>query len=397
MRSLLLCGVLSTVVGHLPSQATGRTMQVLAPAVMGQTARFGMNYPPSAVGNPYTVLWSMPPFAGTVPLTLPGFTVQGLLRVAPASFLSSYAGVLPSVPVSHSLAIPDHPSFVGMAWDLQSVDLSVGSATVWLADNDLSLVVADAPPPHLDMVWIPAGTFSMGSSVLVVGMPPYYHAWNEQPLHQVTLRWPFWIGRCEVTQAQYLAVMGTNPSLFQGPLYPNSARQPVEMVSWNDAVAYCAALTASERAAGRVPAGYEYRLPTEAEWEYCCRAGTTTEFHHGAALLCGQANVLRSHTGTYCFIDQTAPVGGYAANAWGLHDMHGNVAEWCLDAWDHSVNYSYWPVVDPFVQVGAVRIVRGGDYHSAAAFCRSASRAGSIPTSVYRVIGFRVVCAPLRP
>jgi formylglycine-generating enzyme required for sulfatase activity len=240
-----------------------------------------------------------------------------------------------------------------------------------------------------DLVPIEPGMFLMGSPATPLDVAPYFNQADAQPVHPVTISQPFWIGRHEVTQAEYQALMGANPSAFSGP------SRPVERVSWHEAVAYCAALTASEQAAGRVPPGYAYRLPTEAEWEYCCRAGTTTEFHHGAALLCGQANVLRSHTGTYCFIDQTAPVGGYAANAWGLHDMHGNVAEWCLDAWDHSVNYSYWPVVDPFVQVGAVRIVR--DYHSAAAFCRSASRAGSIPTSVYRVIGFRVVCAPLRP
>jgi formylglycine-generating enzyme required for sulfatase activity len=110
------------------------------------------------------------------------------------------------------------------------------------------------------------------------------------------------------------------------PIPPNAPQLPVERVSWQDAMAYCAALTATEAAAGRVPAGYQYRLPTEAEWEYLCRAGTTTEWNTGTSLACGQANF------NVCGPVQTTVGGTYASNPWGLFDTHGNVWEMCLDA-----------------------------------------------------------------
>jgi formylglycine-generating enzyme required for sulfatase activity len=131
-----------------------------------------------------------------------------------------------------------------------------------------------------NMVWIAPGTFVMGS-------PPDEPARSsdEGPQTTVTLSQGFCMGKYEVTQGEYLAVMGSNPSYFTGDL-----SQPVEHVSWNDAVAYCAALTAQEQAAGRLPAGYVYRLPTEAEWEYGCRSGITTPFHYGDELRSGMAN-----------------------------------------------------------------------------------------------------------
>jgi len=179
-----------------------------------------------------------------------------------------------------------------------------------------------------------------------------------------------------VTQAEYQALTGTNRSNLQGASLPNSGSRPVERVSWNDAVAHCAALTAQQAALGRVPSGYQFRLPTEAEWEYCCRAGTTTEFHCGPTLVCGQANFYYSyHTSSYCAASgngQTLPVGGNAANAWGLFDKHGNVWEWCLDGWDGAANYPSSPVVDPYVLSGPDRVVRGGGWSSYSYHCRSA-------------------------
>jgi formylglycine-generating enzyme required for sulfatase activity len=258
------------------------------------------------------------------------------------------------------------------------------------------------PNPALNMVAIAPGTFQMGSPLTPLSVAPFFNQPQSQPVHAVTITQPFWMGRHEVTQAQYQAVMGSNPSFFQGASWPNAANRPVERVSWFNAVAYCDALTVQEAAAGRLPAGYEYRLPTEAEWEYCCRAGTTTEFHYGGTLVCGQANFAYSyHTASSCSTPggvSTAVVGSYAANAWGLHDMHGNVFEWCLDSWDGSANYPAGPVSDPYVTNGPVRVERGGSWSNDSYICRSAIRNGLNPSNANNsVVGFRVVCAPVLP
>ncbi len=391
MRKQILTFALAALAAPVVAQATERTMQLLAPAVLGQTASFGVSYPASAAGNLYTVLWCMPPFAGTMPLTVPGFTVQGALRVDPTTSVGAFTGVFgPSGSAAHALAIPNQPAFVGLSWDMQSIDLAVVGGVLSLADNDLSVVLADGPLASLNMVLIVPGTFQMGSPE-PLGIAPYYNNVDSQPVHAVTITRPFWMGKYEVTQSEYQAVMGSNPSQVQG------ANLPVETVTWTRAVAYCDALTARELAAGRLPSGYEYRLPTEAEWEYCCRAGTTTEFHYGPTLVCGQANFDYSHhTNSGCSSSGIAPVGSYGPNAWGLHDMHGNVWEWCLDAWDASANYPGGAVSDPYVASGPYRVLRGGGWNSDSFFCRSAFRTWRIPgvTSINR--GFRVVCAPVR-
>lgn len=254
--------------------------------------------------------------------------------------------------------------------------------------------------PALNMVPIQPGTFQMGSNATTSW--PYFSTSVERPVHTVTITRPFWMGRHEVTQAQYQAVMGSNPSYFQGASWPNAVDRPVDSVTWFGAVAYCDALTAQEAAAGRLPEGYEYRLPTEAEWEYCCRAGTTTEYHYGASLACVQANFTYSYfSGGFCPTTvggETAVVGSYAPNAWGLHDMHGNVWEWCLDRWYGIANYPVGPISDPYVVGGNYRIIRGAGNESNSGQCRSASRSGDGPTSfTYGRYGFRVVCAPVLP
>jgi formylglycine-generating enzyme required for sulfatase activity len=230
------------------------------------------------------------------------------------------------------------------------------------------------------MVPIAPGTFTMGSTA---------GSSNEQPVRQVTLTRPFWMGQYEVTQAEYASVVGSNPSFFQGASHPNAAQRPVEQVSWISAVAYCQSLTAIEQAAGRVPQGYQYRLPTEAEWEYCCRAGTTTEWHTGTSLSTSQA----SFQGVP---DQTTVVGSYAPNAFGLHDMHGNVAEWCLDSWQQ---YAPGPVTDPFVTGTFGRNYRGGSWalNDTAASCMSAARNSlAFEFLSSNTLGFRIVLAPIR-
>ena len=224
------------------------------------------------------------------------------------------------------------------------------------------------------MVYIPAGSFMMGSTDDEYGWAQY-----TTPVHQVTLQ-AFGIGAYEVTQAQYEAIMGTNPSHFQGTGKENN---PVEMVTWYDARAFCTALSAQT--------GRTFTLPSEAQWEYACRAGTTTLYSFGDsdALL-----------GNYAWWDgnangRTHPVGKKLPNAWGIYDMLGNVWEWCLDS-KHD-NYTGAPndgsAWEP--DTGSDRIFRGGGwFYYNPWYFRSADRNGDYPGYGYSGIGFRVVAIP---
>jgi len=238
---------------------------------------------------------------------------------------------------------------------------------------------------------IPAGAFWMG--------PPNDgdEASPRMPRHRVCISRPFYIGVHEVTQGQYERVMGKNPSWFskgtggrERVKGVDASRLPVESVSWHDAMEFCARLSArpADRNAGRV-----YRLPTEAEWEYACRAGEKEyrrySFGHS---LTGKAN----HSCDGASLSRSAVVGSYAANAWGLHDMHGNVAEWCLD-WHGETYYKDSPPADPRGPAeGEWRVVRGGDYGTYAWGCRSANRSAQPPECKTQGLGFRVVMVPGR-
>ncbi|MCU0863720.1 MAG: formylglycine-generating enzyme family protein [Planctomycetes bacterium] len=375
---------------------SGRTTLPLAPVVLGQTAGFALGHPPSIAGNVYALLLSAPSWPQAVPVTLPGVVVNGLLRLDVNGLLVGAAGVLDASGRSAivPMPVPNNPLLVGFSFDVQGVDIDAAGVFT-LADNDIEIVVAAPPLASANMVTIAAGTFLMGSTVTPLNVDPYYNQPNAQPVHPVTITRDFWMGAFEVTQAEYQAVMGSNPSLYVG------ANLPVEQVSWNDAVAYCSGLTALEAAAGRLPSGYVYRLPTEAEWEYCCRAGTTAEYHYGSTLVCGQANFAYSiHSGVFCSSPggvQPAVVGSYAANPWGLYDMHGNVWEWCLDASDASTNYPAVPVFDPYVSSGPYGVFRGGSWLSTSDFCRSAFRGVGNFRGLSSTRGFRVVCAPILP
>ena len=216
--------------------------------------------------------------------------------------------------------------------------------------------------------WCPPGTFMMGSPESEQGRQP-----NERQ-HQVTLTQGFWMLETEVTQAMWVSIMGNNPSEDT-----KVNRRPVETVSWNDCQEYIQKLNDL----GVAPAGFKFSLPTEAQWEYACRAGTTTAFHFGNTLSREQAN-FNHHIG------RTTEVGSYPANAWGLYDMHGNVMEWCLD-W--LGEYPRGAVTDPMGSPqNTVRGQRGGHWHEwggTAANCRSAHRGSFAPTGAIHFVGFR--------
>jgi formylglycine-generating enzyme required for sulfatase activity len=223
---------------------------------------------------------------------------------------------------------------------------------------------------------------------------------DEGPAHDVTLTRPFYLGVYPVTQEQYQRLMGTNPSHFcRGGRGKGQVKEedchlfPAEKVTWGNAVAFCRKLSEQpdERTHNRL-----YRLPTEAEWEYACRAGKTGEpFHFGATLNATQANFDgtqpygRAAVGPY--LKRPTAVGGYPPNDFGLFDVHGNVWEWCQD-WYGEDYYAHSPPQDPLgPEEGEQRVLRGGDWGSSATNCRSAYRGRGEPGAhVYRY-GFRVL------
>jgi formylglycine-generating enzyme required for sulfatase activity len=233
-----------------------------------------------------------------------------------------------------------------------------------------------------NLVFIPPNTFTMGSPTNELD-----RATDEGPQTTVTLTRGFWIGKYEVTQAEYVAVMSNNPSVFPGDL-----SRPVSSVRWLDATNYCAKLTQLELAAGRIPPGCYYRLPTEAEWECAARAGTTTRFSYGDDPQYAQAT-------NYMWEAFTAgltvhPVGQKLPNPWGLYDMSGNVWEWCQDWYD---TLPGGVQVDPTGPPGPVlfdsKVMRGGAYDYPNSSCRSASRLffPATPFHTDTDLGFRVV------
>jgi uncharacterized protein (TIGR02996 family) len=238
----------------------------------------------------------------------------------------------------------------------------------------------------MELALIPAGLFKMGSPSTEVGRFE-----DEGPHHLVRINRPYYLGIYPVTQAQYEAITSDNPSQFHagnkgGPLHP------VEQVSWDDAIHFCKLLSQleEEKAAGRV-----YRLPTEAEWEYACRAGTTSPFSFGASASSTNANFDGNHPyggaikGQY--LQRSTPVGLYTPNAWGLYDMHGNVREWCAD-WYGPTYYHDSPKDDPTgPPTGEGRVQRGGSWGSFSWGCRSAFRLSIEPDRGASVGGFRVL------
>jgi formylglycine-generating enzyme required for sulfatase activity len=230
----------------------------------------------------------------------------------------------------------------------------------------------------MEFVLCPAGTFLMGSPLEEVGRTEF-----ETP-HEVTLTQPFYMGLTEVMQGHYELVTGSNPSKFPG------SKTPVQNVSWADAVAFCEKL--SERD------GRTYRLPTEAEWEYACRAGTTTPFSFGETISADQVNfnakVVYGEGERGIYRARPVAADGMQPNAWGIIGMHGNVQEWVADWYDQRY-YAKSPTVDPTgPATGRMRAMRGGNYVAHPQYCRSAHRFGASPGHKFMSMGFRVVLEP---
>jgi formylglycine-generating enzyme required for sulfatase activity len=263
-------------------------------------------------------------------------------------------------------ALTTYPfEIVGVDGDGEIIDRHSGCAT-YLTEN-LGAEVS------LDMVSIPGGTFMMGDT---------RHHQDEQPLHPVTIS-PFYMGKYPITQAQYRSIMGDNAGFGVGADYP------IENISWHDAIEFCTKLSQLT--------GKTYTLPTEAQWEYACRAGTNTAFHFGDTITPDLAN----YNGDFPYggaprgenRERATPVGMFPANAFGLYDMHGNVWEWCLDVYQPS--YQGAPTDGSAIETSLAddpkRVMRGGAWDYVAKGCRSSVR-GSLGTGIRMAgCGLRVV------
>ncbi len=253
---------------------------------------------------------------------------------------------------------------------ISAVLLLLGCVLAGASPSTKTVVLPGKVP--LEMVWCPPGTFMMGAPTNEQDSDA-----REAPQHQVTLTHGFWMGKYEVTQAQWLAVMGSKPSNHTGDL-----SLPVEPVSWDDCQKFATALNALGQGT--------FRLPTEAEWEYAYRAGTTTRFYWGD-------DPSGSQSGNYAWYYHnsgltTHPVGGKLANAWGLYDMSGNAYEWCQD-WDGS--YATGAISDPGgPSTGSLRVLRGGDCYDASPNCRAALRLSRSPDRCFNDVGLRLVWTP---
>jgi formylglycine-generating enzyme required for sulfatase activity len=267
----------------------------------------------------------------------------------------------------------------GNGMQTTAVKLGVGKRkewrAIWFAMLALAMVTDAAEVRRvegigIELIRVPAGTFVMGS--------PAEEAKRhkaEGPQTKVALTQDFWLGKTPVTQGQYEGVMGENPSHFKAV----GKDAPVERVSWLDAMEFCRVLTERERTAGRLPEGFVYTLPTEAQWEYACRAGTTGAYP-------GNPDKMAWHEGNSG--GTTHPVAAKEPNAWGFHDMAGNVLEWCADWYG---DYPGGAVNDPHgPKFGHFRIARGGSWRVDVSVGRSAARAGGSAGRRDYTMGFRV-------
>ena len=299
-----------------------------------------------------------------------------------------------------TILIESNDRVEGDFWRARAILELTSSEDMWLdpmaAEDPLRVYrgkksLKPAASPIANMAFVPSGGFVMGSPAAEANRFS-----NEGPQTRVTFSSGFWIGKHEVTQQEYLDLMGMNPSHFKGPAWGDDLNRPVESITWEEAVAYCVALSARERLPfdNRMPPGYEYRLPTEAEWEYACRAGMTTSFSFGASTPPGYDRLSDHAWYPVNSGSITHAVGGKKPNSWGLFDMHGNVVEWCYDLSDGS-GLPGGAVTDPVSRTGVFHNIRGGSWAQEPRFIRSASRSGKSGTQANNSTGFRIVLAPV--
>jgi formylglycine-generating enzyme required for sulfatase activity len=299
----------------------------------------------------------------------------------------------------------------GSTWSIQYAS-SLAPTNVWLVLTNLTLAgskasAADGASPFkgqryyraalvqtltnavaTNLAWIAPGTFVMGSPANEPGRD------SDETQHTVALTKGFYMSTNLVTQDEYLAVMGDNPSYFNGVRngtdYGTDLNRPVEYVNWYLASDYCALLTEQQQQAGAIPTNWVYRLPTESEWEYACRAGSTNEFSYGE-------DPTYTNLVNYAWYDAdsdgvTQDVGQLLPNGFGLYDMEGDVYEWCQD-WYGA--YPAGPVANPQgPSSGEYRVFRGGSWDDSPMYCRCAGRYSANPVSDLDIVGFRVVLAP---
>lgn len=260
---------------------------------------------------------------------------------------------------------------------LQVQDMEQESATEDILTFALSQDVS------LEMIRVKAGTFMMGSPEYELGRS------DTERLHKVTLTQDYWLGKFPVTQAQFQAIMKYNPSYFGG------SKRPVEEVDWNCARDFCVRL--NKKFDDKLPEGYQFDLPTEAQWEYACRAGTTTAYFWGNSCNGTEANCYGHRpcgtTAKGPFLERTTDVGTYEPNDWGFYDMHGNVFEWCRDWYNDDYGEDAIDPVGP--SSGSGRVLRGGCWSGNAQYCRSADRYGCGPGYRSNSCGFRLALVKL--
>jgi formylglycine-generating enzyme required for sulfatase activity len=319
-------------------------------------------------------------------------TALGVQLFAGVSITGTNAGLY-AVQATSNLADPNSWACVGLV-QLPATNLLWTDTTKSAATGQRFYRTVQT---STNLVYILPGTFTMGS--------PTNEALRgtDEVQHVVTISKGFYMGKFLVTQSEYLAVVGSNPSRFASPRYPDDFQRPVDTIGWNNATNYCALRTTQEQAAGMIPTNWVYRLPTESEWEYACRAGTVTAFYLGSSLRSQQANFagtneydsvvgnINNPSGYLAGI--TTEGGSYAPNGWGLYDMAGNLHEWCQDWYGP---YPSGSVLNPQGAVtGTLKVHRGGDFNQGGVSCRSSVRATGIPSGFAGAYyGIRVVLAP---